>query len=298
MKTSQERIGMVFVIIVILAAAIGPVVTKLAVGVFSPLFAASMASLLGCIISLVVLIKNRKLGVIFDMGNLPSLFVVGLFGAVAYLLFFYGVSLTSGVNAAILLQAEPVYALLLGYFLLREKITAKQILFTLMILAGVASVIYNGAAALNFGDFLILATTLFYQVSHVIARKRMDKIGIFAVHAGRYLFGGLVLLMLSTVFGQNQFSLLANPFNLLSALVLGVVVAWLSTIAFYAAIQRINLSKVTAMIMPYPVLSIVLAWLVLKEAPSLYQIAGLIIMLTGVFFLARIKSEKRPSGKN
>lgn len=293
MKLSQERIGLIFVGIVIIAAAIAPVVTKLAVTALNPLFAASMASLLGCIISLVFLAKDRKLGVIFDRSNLPSLFFVGFFGAVAYLLFFSGVRLTSGINAAVLLQAESVYALFLGYFILREKITIKQIVFTLMIIAGVASVIYNGTAALNLGYLLILATTLFYQISHVIARKKMDKIGIFAVHAGRYLFGGLVLLMLSTVFGQNQFALLAEPRNLLIVLALGFVVAWLSTIAFYTAIQRINLSKVTAMIMPYPVLSIVLAWLVLKEVPSLYQIAGLIIMLAGVFFLARVKSERR-----
>jgi len=257
-KLSTETIGMIFVFIQILAAGIQPVFTKLAVGIINPLFAASMASLIGFIVPFVFLLKNNDFKIIFHRRNLKEILLVGFFGTtVAYLLFFFGAQLTSGINAAILMQAEPIYSILLGYFLLKEKISSKQVLITLLIVAGVIVVIYKGTTSLNVGDFLILLTPLFYQISHVTAKRAIKRIGTFAVQAGRYLSAGITLFIISSFLGVNQFNLLLEPLNLATILALGLIVAGIGSLAFYEAIKRIDLSKVTAMIAPYSVLSVI-----------------------------------------
>jgi drug/metabolite transporter (DMT)-like permease len=289
-----ETIGMIFIFIQILAAAVQPVLTKLAVGTINPLFAAAVTPLIGFIIPFVLLTRNGTLKILFDKKNLKEFLMIGFFGTVmTYLLFFSGAKLTSGINTAILIQAEPIYSILLGYFVLKEKITSKQILFTLLIIVGVIIVIYNGAFSLSLGDFLILLTPLFYQISHVIAKKTINRVGTVAVQGGRYLFGGIILLLISSLLGMNQFSLLVEPQNFSIIFTLGIIVAGIGTLAFYEAIKRINLSKTTAMIAPYSVISVMLAWFVLKEVPTIYQIIGLILMLIGIFSLAKIRSEKR-----
>jgi len=289
-----ETIGMIFVVIQILTGAVQPVFTKFIVGIINPLFAASMVSLIGCIIPLILLTRKDRLKVIFEKKNMKEILLIGFFGTVmTYSFFFFGAQLTSGINTAILMQAEPIYSIILGYFILREKITSKQILSTLLIVSGVLIVIYNGTISLNIGDLLIVLTPLFYQISHVIAKKTMKRIGTYAVQGGRYLFGGLILLLLSSILNMNQFSLLMKPINLTTIILLGLVVAGIGSLAWYEAIKRINLSKATAMIAPYSILSIILAWFVLSEFPSVYQISGLILVLIGMAILARIKSERR-----
>ena len=289
-----ETIGMIFVFIQLVTAGLQPVFTKFIVGTVNPLFAASIASLIGCMIPLILLIKYGKLKIIVDRKNIKEILLIGFFGTtVTYFLFFTGAQLTSGINTAILMQAEPIYSLFLGYFILKEKITSKQILTTLLVVAGVVIVIFSGTFSLNLGDVLILLTPLFYQISHVIAKKTIKRIGTFAVQAGRYLFAGLTLFIFSSIFGMNQFILLAEPMNLTAILLLGIGVAGIGSLAWYEAIRRINLSKATAMISPYSILSIILAWFILKEFPSIYQITGLILVLIGIITLAKIKSEKR-----
>lgn len=293
-RMSVETIGLIFIFIQILAVSIQPVFTKLIVGTINPLFAASIASLIGCIIPLILLIKSGSLRIIFQKENLKEILLIGFFGTtMTYLLFFFGASMTSGINTAILMQAEPIYSLFLGYFLLKEKVTSKQILATFLIVAGVIIVIYNGIISLNLGDLLILLTPLFYQISHVIAKKTINKIGTFTVQTGRYLFAGLTLFIISSILGANQFNLLVEPRNFATILALGFIVAGIGSLAWYEAIKRINLSKATAMIAPYSILSVTLAWFVLNETPSIYQIIGLALVLTGILSLAKIKSEKR-----
>jgi len=285
---------MIFVFIQIITAAVQPILTKLAVGTINPLFAASVSSLIGVIIPLILLARNRELKIIFSKKNLKELLMIGFFGTLmTYLLFFSGAKLTSGINTAILLQSEPIYSLLLGYFILKEKITSKQILSTLLIIVGVIIVIYNGAISFNIGDLLILLTPLFYQLSHVIAKKTIKRIGTVAVQGGRYLYGGLMLLIISSLLGMNQFNILTDFQNLSTLFMLGIIVAGIGTLSFYEAIKRINLSKATAMIAPYSVISVILAWFVLKETPTVYQIIGLVLILVGIFSLAKIRSEKR-----
>jgi drug/metabolite transporter (DMT)-like permease len=262
--------------------------------VINPLFAASMTSFIGCIIPFILLIRNKALKIIFKKENLKELLLIGFFGTVmTYALFFSGAKLTTGINTAILLQVEPIYSILLSFFILKEKVTVKQVLATLLIVVGIVAVVYNVSFSFNLGDLFILLTPLFYQLSHVISKKVINKYGTYAIQSARYFYGGIMLLVISTLFGMNQFNLLTEFSNLSIILALGIIVAGIGTLSFYESIKRINLSKTTALISPYSVIGVILAWLVLKETPTLYQIIGLILILFGIFALTKIRSEKR-----
>ena len=162
-----------------------------------------------------------------------------------------------------------------------------------MIVVGIIAVFYNASLSLNVGDLLILLTPSFYQLSHVIAKKTIKRIGSYAVQGGRYFYGGIILLGISTFFNMNQLNLLEDYNNFLIVFLLGIIVAGIGTLSFYESIKRINLSKTTALIAPYSVISVILAWIAFKQTPTVYQIIGLIIILVGIFALTKMKSEKR-----
>ena len=212
------------------------------------------------------------------------------------MLFFYGVTLTSGINSAILLQIEPIYFLFIGYIFLNERITLKQIIFTFVIILGTLTVLYKGNFKVNWGDCLVLLTPLCWQVTHLQSKKLMAKdknISPLIIATARTLYGGILLFIVNYFWGVNQLNRLNDTKILFIILFQGVVGFAIQYSVWYEAIKRINLSKATALVCIYPIFSIMLAWFVLKETPVINQLIGLGIILVGIFGLSRIKSEHR-----
>ncbi len=113
------------------------------------------------------------------------------------------------------------------------------------------------------------------------------------IAAARTLYGGVFLFILSGAKGMNQYDKLGVKGVLLILLFQGVIGFALHYSIWYEAIKRLNLSKATTLVSVYPTFSIALAWLILKEVPNFYQLAGFGIIMLGIFGLSGIKSEHR-----
>jgi len=289
-----ERKGLIFCVLEIILAGLFPVITKYGVGFVNPIFFAAISALVGAGFMLVVLRLRGELKKLFTREILGNLFLIGFFGTfLSSILFFTGSNMTSGVNASILLQTEPIFSIILSFFFLGELIRKKQVAVTLLILSGTIIVLYNGVLSINVGDILILLTPLAWQIGHVLARKTFEKTNTFIVAAGRLLYGGILLFLLSLNPSFRQYQLLTDTGIILLFLFQGIIVYIGSIMVWYEAIKRINLSKATAIIAPYPVFSVILAWIFLGEKVSIYQLVGLAIIIAGIILLSRIRSEKR-----
>ncbi|MGQ9722836.1 MAG: DMT family transporter [Candidatus Jordarchaeum sp.] len=289
-----EQKGFILCLLEILLAGLFPVITKYGVGFINPIFFAAISALLGAGFMLIILKFRKELKQLFTKELLKNLFLIGFFGTfLSSILFFIGSTMTSGINASILLQTEPIYSIVLSFFLLGELIRKKQIALTLLILSGTIIVVYNGVLSINMGDILILLTPFAWQIGHVLARKTFEKTSTYVVATGRVLYGGILLLILSLIPGFGEYQFLTDPGIMLLFLFQGIVVYIGSMIVWYEAIKRINLSKATGIIAPYPVFSVILAWIFLGETISVYQLAGLAIIITGIILLSRVRSEKR-----
>jgi len=292
-KFSEETIGVILVLVSILFYGIEPIISKYIVNTVNPLFTATISILFASIIPLLILINKGMVKELVKRENAVYLFFISFFGSVvALVLFLVGVGMTSGISASLLLQIEPIYSALLGFFILKEAIGKRQVFAMFLVIIGVGVIFYNGSFQINYGDVLILATPLFYQISHLIVKKVMKKIEEDVIIAGRFLYAAPVLLAMSTLAGANQFEVLLKPLYFSLLLLLGV--SWaLGYILWVKAIKRINLSKATVIVAPYPVLSVILAWIILSEIPSAYQITGLVLVMIGIYATGKTKSEKR-----
>lgn len=293
----KEREGVLLAVLCVFVHSALPILGKYGVSLVHPLFFAALTNLIAAasLILIIILRKNSFLLLTDKKYFFPLLFI-GFFGTtLANILFFYGVRITSGINSAILLQVEPIYALLIGYLLLNEKITLRQIYSTLVIILGTSIVIYKGTLKLNWGDFLVLGTPLCFQIGHFFSKRLLNKNGIspLFIAAGRTLYGGIFLLILNLFAGVNEFEQLKELKILGVVAFYGIVVYALTYYTFYEAIKRINLSKATAIISAYPAVSIILAWFVLREIPDIYQMIGFVMILLGIAYLSNIKSDFR-----
>ncbi|MHC2995663.1 MAG: DMT family transporter [Candidatus Atribacteria bacterium] len=293
----KEKEGIIFTIITIFLAGSLPIVVKYGAGIIHPLFFATISSLIagGCLFTVTLIKGNWK--ILLDIRYLFYFLIIGFFGiTLSNVLFFYGVTVTSGINSAILLQIEPLYALFIGYIFLDERITLKQIIFTLVIILGTLTVLYKGSFKVNWGDGLVLFTPMCWQVAHFQSKRLMAKnkaITPLIIATARTVYGGIFLFIINYIWGVNQFNKLIGPKILFIIFFQGIIGFALQYSIWYEAVKRINLSKATTIVSVYPVFSIILAWFVLKEIPAMNQLAGFGLILVGIISLSGIKSEQR-----
>lgn len=293
MKLDTEREGELFAIGTMLLLGATPVLSKMGVTIMSPLLLLGMSAL-GAAVLLFPFALKQGLGVLISKEYGPKLFLMsGLASCVAFVLVLYGTSMTSAINASILLQTEVFYSIIISYLLLHEKITLKQVIFTSLILMGTILVVFNGSLAINIGDILIIIAPVFYQLSHMVGKGLVKELHPFQISFARCIYPGVIFTVASIIFVPNQFALL-NRSDAILLIALQMLFGFaLSFPLWYSALKRINLSKATGLIMPYPVISLLLAVFLLHEMPSIYQLAGLGLTLTGILLLTKVKSEKR-----
>jgi len=293
----KEKEGIIFVIITIFIAGALPIVIKYGTGLINPLFFATFSSLIAGIFLFVLAALKGNWRLLFDKRYFFQLLLIGFFGiTLSNICFFFGVTLTSGINSSILLIIEPLYAIFIGYILLNEKITLKQMFFTFIIMLGTLVVIYRAEFIFNWGDLLVLLTPLCWQIAHFFSKRLMTshkEITPMLIATARTLYGGIFLFILSNIEGTNRYDKLGITNILLILLFQGIIGFALHYSIWYEAIKRLNLSKATTLVSVYPTFSILLAWLILKEIPNFYQLAGFGIIMVGIFGLSGIKSEHR-----
>jgi len=293
----KEKEGIIFVIITIFIAGALPIIIKYGTELINPLFFASFSSLIAGIFLFTLALFKGNWIILFNKRYFFCLLLIGFFGiTLSNICFFFGVTLTSGINSSILLVIEPLYAIFIGYILLNEKITLKQIFFTLIIMLGTLVVIYRIGFIFNWGDLLILLTPLCWQIAHFFSKILMTsykEITPMLIATARTLYGGTFLFILSSIEGSNQYDKLGMTNIMLLLIFQGIIGFALHYSIWYEAIKRLNLSKATTLVSVYPTFSILLAWLILKEVPTFYQLAGFALIMVGIFGLFRIKSEHR-----
>ena len=293
----KEKEGIIFVIITIFIAGALPIVIKYGVSLIHPLFFATVSSLIAGIFLFILATFKGNWRILFDKRYFFHLLLIGFFGiTLSNICFFFGVTLTSGINSSILLVIEPLYAIFIGYILLNEKITLKQMFFTFIIMLGTLVVVSRAKFSLNWGDLLVLLTPLCWQIAHFFSKRLMTshkEITPMLIATARTLYGGIFLFILSNIEGTNKYDKLGITNILLILLFQGIIGFALHYSIWYEAIKRLNLSKATTLVSVYPTFSIVLAWFILKEVPNFYQLTGFGIIILGIFGLSGIKSEHR-----
>ena len=279
-----ELAGLLFAGLCALNGAFVPAVARLTSVRADPLLIATVTSLFAALLALVVLIARGELRVLIARRTGPRLALVGLLGtAMAFVLFYAGTRRTSAIEAALCLQVEPIYALLGAWIGLGHRPTLRRVASVTVLLAGLALALGAQQSSSASGVWLILATPLCWQLSHLVVLRGLPGVRAPILTGARYVYGGLILLVAWVVRGGTLADLapLAPDMPLLA--LQGTVLAYLGTMVWYAAIARLDLARTTAIVVPsIPVLSLGATFVLLGEVPTSRQGLGLLLTAAGV----------------
>ncbi|MFA4906969.1 MAG: DMT family transporter [archaeon] len=236
-----------------------------------------------------IIIGIGKLGEIRKLNakQWKSLILIGIMGGgIPFILFFYGLSMTSAFNAGFIQKTLFVFASVFALVFLREKIGSKTVLAMLGMAFGIILVSGTGFASFGFGDALIGIATVMWAAEIILSKKALGEMSAQTVVFGRMLFGAIIMLAFliagGKIGGQALAGIISGNGIFWLAVTAGTLLVYL--LLLYNALKHEKVSVVTTILLVgVPITAILSASG--RGAPGIIQGAGIFLILAGTAFV-------------
>lgn len=214
-----------------------------------------------------------------------------LFGVVInQLLFFKGLSLTSPINASIILTISPIVVLIAAAIILKEKITGLKVLGIILGAIGAVSIIILSntsqvATGNAWGDTLVLINACSYSIYLVLVKPLMLRYKALTVVKWVFFFACFTVIP----FGWSEMQLI--DWQNLPLFAIGIIAFVIVAVTFGVyllnafALQYVNASIVGFYIYLQPVLTSLIAVSFGQDSLTWEKIAFSMLIFAGVYLV-------------
>jgi len=225
--------------------------------------------------------------------SLKDILSVGLIGTVlAPLVYFFGLTQTFAVNAALIAHLQPLFVSILGFLFLEEKMHKHDVIGGILI--GLAVVLITGRTIDNIvnlklgnmGDFVVLLATLGWAFVAIPGKRLTKHLSSVVIVGYRFLVASLIFLPMLLFLNQLM---IASIYQV----ILGITVG-LGYIFYYEGLKRIKAGQVAITELSSPFFAVILAWILLGEYTTIIQIIGASLLVAGLIILSQENSGKPP----
>ena len=294
----KETLGTILAILTAVISGISIPLNKVFVVDVEPaVFTAVRALIIGLIFLAFAGWQSRRSKKPFKKVPWKYLIAIGIIGGgLAFLLFFSGLSLTTSSRAAFLQKTLPIYASVLAFIFLKERVSRRQSLGLLAMLAGTFLLIYGQVDPSQFwmnpqlGDMLVLAATMLWGVENVLAKYALIKDeSNLVVSFARMFIGAIFLFAAVLALGKTGTLLSLSPGQSVNVLIsTGLLFGYV--FCYYWSMKLINVSKASMLLLLAPVITLFIGVYVFGEPLPWLQRIGSVIILAGAFVVAKEKS--------
>ncbi|MFB3885900.1 MAG: DMT family transporter [Thermodesulfobacteriota bacterium] len=244
--------------------------------------------------SLCILLLTLARGAKFPRGR--TLLGLILMGALAYFgasfCYFTALTFTSAGLVALLLYLYPAIVTILAVVVLKEQVSTLKIAALALALVGTAFTIGPAGGGKSAGVILALGAAFLYSVyilvgSKIIEQGRATPASAVIITTAAVMFGSLIAIK-GASFPTTWFGWLSVSAIALISTVLGIV-------TFLAGLERLGPTNAAMLSTIEPVVTVVLAALVLDEAITPLRVAGGVMILLAVILLTKSRGEGQKS---
>jgi drug/metabolite transporter (DMT)-like permease len=238
-------------------------------------------------------LKKEKI----ETQDYPRLLLGALFGiALNQLSFFKGLSMTTPINASVIMVTTPILVLIFSSFLLNEKATKKKILGIFIGLFGAVMLIIFGkdsgmASNATLGNLLVFVNASSYGLYLILIKNLTKKYHAITLAKWLYLFG----LIMVIPFGISEFSTVewnAMPLPILYRVGFIIVFTSFMTYMFNLfAIKALKPTTLSIFIYLQPVIASIYALFVGSDSLNVIKVAATVLIFTGVYLVTRKPKE-------
>ncbi|WP_282358624.1 DMT family transporter [Pseudomonas sp. PS01303] len=222
--------------------------------------------------------------------NLGKIFVLGVLGMAVYQsLAYFAATLTTATNMGIILSLMPLMSLAMAIISLGQRLTAGALVGAVLSFAGVLVVVSSGSLGallqhgLNMGDAMMLIATLAYAIYSTLLKKWQLRLPPLVLLYLQVLVAIVVLFPLYVASPKTGLTLQNIPLVLYACLLASMV----APLAWMQAVQRLGPSRTTLFFNLLPLITALIAAVVLKEQLAMYHLVGGLLTLAGVILSER-----------
>jgi drug/metabolite transporter (DMT)-like permease len=201
-------------------------------------------------------------------------------------LFLFGMRYTTASNAALLYATTPILVLIFSRLFLGERLTSKKIVGVILGFAGVMTVIFergvNASMEYLLGNVLIGFAVMAWGLYTVFGRRLIVRYGAIEASSMTLIIGTLMFIPIGII------PALRFPFETLSVsswmqiLYLAIITSVFSYFLWYFALGRVEAGKVALFANLQPILTTILAVVLLGQEVTTGFVVGGIVALAGV----------------
>jgi drug/metabolite transporter (DMT)-like permease len=199
---------------------------------------------------------------------------------------------TSIANSTLVTTLQPVLIMFVAPKMFGEKLNARKILYSVTAMAGVLIVVLAAASTSGAhisGDLLAVVNVVIWTAYFVMAKvRRLDGVHSWAFLASVFIWAAVVALPFGLVTSNDLTAMTTKDWVLITtmALIPGVVGHGMMTWSQ----SHLDVSLASLLGLLSPVISAVLAWLILHQTLTPMQLVGGLVVLVSMGLLLRAQN--------
>ena len=211
----------------------------------------------------------------------------------------YGLKYISSTVAAVIVATIPLISPLVAWYFYRERLKWMNAIGLLFSFLGVGLVVLNSsfhfeASPLGVSlEFMAVIAAISYSI---VLRNLVGRYNTFTIIVWQNLIGVVLFLPVWLIFEFNDF--VTRPFHAEAFRAIVFLAVFASTLAFVfftQSIRQLGVNRSNTFINLIPVFVAILSFFILNDKLELQQIAGIFIVVAGLF-LAQVKRKKKKEG--
>ncbi|WP_286884473.1 DMT family transporter [Aneurinibacillus sp. UBA3580] len=264
---------------------------KFLVGHASPMMLTDMRWVVA-IVCLIPIVWWKEKRIVPPRQAIWPLFFMGLTGVMLFNWFmFLALERTSADNVGLLSALNPVAIAIVSFFLLRERMTGRQLIGMTVSFLGVVVVISHGDVGrllrlhLNTGDLYMLCAVASWGFYSVAGRKAMKYVSPYMSTLWAGIFGVLSLMP----FTVSSMEIVApDPAFWLATVYVSVGATVLAMLFWNIGVQRVGGTKSGVFLNFNPIFTALLSFWLLGERMNVVQFAGTALVISGVYLFTAL----------
>lgn len=284
MPTIKNYIAIVFAMIF---WSVSFIWTRIAIDSFQPVTLISLRLLIASVLLFIVIASARKLQKI-RWSDLKWFVLLAFFEPYLYYMGeTYGLTMVESTLASVIVSTIPLFAPILAFFVLKERISMANILGIFVSLGGVVLVIYepNGGFSANPLGVTLLFLAVFAAICYsAILRKisshyKTINIIFYQSIIGLFFF---IPTFFVTDFGSLQQIVITRD-AIVSLLMLSVFASVIAFVLFADVVRKIGVARSNVFVNLIPVFTAIFAKIFLNEDLNWLKAIGIVVVVAGLF---------------
>nr|WP_027415979.1 DMT family transporter [Aneurinibacillus terranovensis] len=224
------------------------------------------------------------------------LLLIGFVGTLLNQTFFFqALSYTSATEAALIMSLAPIVTSILAYFFLREPLSIRMIIGSMIAVSGVYMLVAFGKqqAAIGLGDLLAGGAMLTFAISLILIRKLTQTLESIPTTVYSTVFGACMFIPVAYV--SDQHPVIAHSvWPWILAALSGVLSQGLGGLLWNQGITKVGASKASIFLNFQPFVAMIVGYIALGLPITRAQLVGSTLIVFGVILATlRIQAMKQ-----